>query len=95
VGDPEKSIEKVAIVCGAGGELLPDVMRARADVLVTGELRFHDYLTAQANGLALLLPGHYASERLGAEELAARLQRRWPDLEVWASRREQDPVHWV
>ena len=95
VGDPEEPVEKVAIVCGAGGEFLPDAVRAQADVFITGELRFHDYLAAQANELALLLPGHYASERLGVEELAARLQRRWPEIEVWASRRERDPVRWI
>ncbi len=95
VGDPEEPVEKVAIVCGAGGDFLPDALGARADVFITGELRFHDYLAAQANELALLLPGHYATERLGAEELAASLQRRWPDIEVWVSRRERDPVCWI
>jgi dinuclear metal center YbgI/SA1388 family protein len=95
VGDPQKSVETVAIVCGAGGELLADALRARADVFLTGELRFHDYLAAEANGLALLLPGHYATERVGVVELAARLQKHWPQLQVWASRRERDPVQWI
>jgi dinuclear metal center YbgI/SA1388 family protein len=95
VGDPDRLVEKVAIVCGAGGELLADAVRTRAHVLLTGELRFHDYLASQAAGLALLLPGHYATERLGVEELAARLQKQWPDVQVWASRRERDPVHWM
>jgi dinuclear metal center YbgI/SA1388 family protein len=94
IGDPGQPVERVAIVCGAGGELLGDAVRARADVLLTGELRFHDYLAAQAQGLALLLPGHYATERPGVEELASRLQQRWPDLQVWPSRRERDPVQW-
>ena len=70
-------------------------VRARADVLLTGELRFHDYLAAQASGLALVLPGHYATERFGVEELARQLQGRWPELEVWASKRERDPVQWA
>jgi len=95
VGDPGRLVERVAIVCGAGGEFLSDAVRARADVLLTGEVRFHDYLAAQAQGLALVLPGHYATERCGVEELAAQLQVQWPDLQVWASRREQDPVQWV
>jgi hypothetical protein len=95
VGEPSRVVERVAVVCGAGGEFLADAVRARADVLLTGEVRFHDYLAAQAQGLALVLPGHYATERCGVEELAARLQEKWPDLEVWASRREQDPVNWV
>jgi dinuclear metal center YbgI/SA1388 family protein len=95
VGDAERPVRRVAVVCGAGGELLADAARAGADVLVTGELRFHDFLTARARGLALVLPGHYATERFGVEELAQRLQREWPDARVWASRRESDPSAWV
>jgi dinuclear metal center YbgI/SA1388 family protein len=95
IGDTSASVARVAIVCGAGGEFLPDAVRARADVFLTGEVRFHDYLAAQAQGVALVLPGHYATERLGIEELAARLQEQWKDVEVWASRRERDPVSCV
>jgi dinuclear metal center YbgI/SA1388 family protein len=95
VGPAERSVQKVAIVCGAGGDLLEDALRCRADVLVTGELRFHDYLAAEAKGLALLLPGHYATERFGIETLASRLHQEWPELEIWPSRRERDPVAWV
>jgi dinuclear metal center YbgI/SA1388 family protein len=95
VGDPARPVERVALVCGAGGDLLADAVRARADVFLTGEMRFHDYLTARAQGLALCLPGHYATERFALEALADRLRAQWPDLDVAASRREQDPVHWV
>ncbi len=95
VGDPRRPVQRVAIVCGAGGELLADAMRARADVLLTGELRFHDYLHAHALGLALILPGHYATERCGVEELAERLHTQFPQLHVWASTRESDPVQWL
>ena len=92
VGDSNALIERVAIVCGAGGEFLSDARSAGADVLLTGEMRFHDYLSAQAQGLALILPGHYATERFGIEELAQRLQKQFADLQVWASKRECDPV---
>ncbi len=92
VGDLNRTINRVAIVCGAGGELLSEVLRAGADVFLTGELRFHDCLTAQAHNLALLLPGHYASERIGVEVLAENLKVQWPAIHVWASREERDPV---
>jgi putative NIF3 family GTP cyclohydrolase 1 type 2 len=75
VGDPARTIERVAVACGAGGEFIPDALRCGADVLLTGEARFHDYLAARAEGLSLLLPGHYATERFGVEELAGRLQQ--------------------
>jgi dinuclear metal center YbgI/SA1388 family protein len=95
VGDPQRLVERVAVACGAGGELLSDALRARVDVLVTGELRFHDYLAAQSQGVALVLPGHYATERFAVEELAHRLQKQWPDTLVWAAQAERDPVSWV
>ena len=95
VGDSNQSIERVALACGAGGEFLMDAVRAKADVLLTGEVRFHDYLAAQANGMALVLPGHYASERFSVEQLAGRLQQQFPDLQVWPSKSETDPVNWL
>ena len=95
IGEADRDVKRMAIACGAGGELLPDAARAGADVLLTGEVRFHDCLAAQARGLALVLPGHYATERCGIEDLADRLKAEWPGLAVWASRRECDPSTWV
>lgn len=91
-GDLDQTVERVAIACGAGGEFLADAVRAGAQVLLTGEARFHDCLSARAQGVALVLPGHYATERFAIEELAALLGRQWPGLRVWASRREKDPL---
>jgi dinuclear metal center YbgI/SA1388 family protein len=95
VGEPGRQVRRVAVVCGAGGEFLGDAARAGADVFLTGEMRFHDYLAARAQGLALVLPGHYATERCGVEDLAARLGARWPGIEVWASAAERDPASWA
>ncbi len=92
VGTADRAVRRIAVACGAAGEFLGDASRARADVFLTGEVRFHDCLAAEAQGLALVLPGHYATERCGVEELAAQLQQQFPPLEIWASRREHDPL---
>ncbi len=92
VGAPDRIVTRVTIACGAAGEFLGDAIRAGADVLLTGEVRFHDCLSAEARGIALLLPGHYATERCGIEELAVTLGQRFPALEIWPSRRECDPL---
>jgi len=92
IGDPQRPIRRVAVACGAAGEFLTDAIQAQADLFLTGELRFHDALRAEAAGIAVLLPGHYASERPGVEDLAAELSRQFPELNVWASRSEQDPL---
>lgn len=95
VGELTRPVQRVAIACGAAGEFLKDAVRARADVFITGEMRFHDYLAAQARDVALVLAGHYATERPAVEELAQLLQRQWPELTVWPSRQERDPVQWL
>jgi dinuclear metal center YbgI/SA1388 family protein len=94
VGDPEKIVERVAIACGAGDDFLADA-RLRADVLLTGEARYHRAVEAEALGLGLILAGHHATERPGVEMLARRLAEAFPDLEVWASARERDPLRGV
>lgn len=91
VGDPDSPVRRVAVACGAAGEFLADAIASRADVFVTGEVRFHDGLTAAAAGLGLVLPGHHATERPGVEDLAERLAVEFPTATVWPSRRETDP----
>jgi dinuclear metal center YbgI/SA1388 family protein len=95
IGDLGRSITRIAIACGAAGEFLADGVKAKADVFLCGEMRFHDYLSAEDQGIALVLPGHYATERPAVEELAGRLQVEFPDLAIWPSRRERDPVTWL
>jgi putative NIF3 family GTP cyclohydrolase 1 type 2 len=87
-----RTVRRVAVACGAAGEFLSDSIRAKADVFLTGEMRFHDVLTARAAGVGVLLPGHYATERPAVEELAARLAADWPGLTAWPSRTERDPL---
>ncbi len=95
VGEPDRRVHQVGIVCGSGGALLSQVAEAGCDVFLTGEMRFHDCLEAQARGVAVLLPGHYATERFAMERLARQLAQALPELEVWASRQERDPLQWV
>jgi len=91
VGDPRRSVQRVAVACGAGDDLLKDAARAGADVLFTGEARFHRALEAEALGIGLVLAGHHATERPGVEELARSIARAFPYLKVWPSEREYNP----
>ncbi|WZO99558.1 Nif3-like dinuclear metal center hexameric protein [Isosphaeraceae bacterium EP7] len=92
VGDRDRTVRRVAICCGAGDDFVPDAAGQGADVLLTGEARFHRCLEAEALGLGLVLPGHHATERPGVEDLAVALEMAFTSLDVWASRRETDPV---
>lgn len=95
VGDLARPVATVAIVCGAGDDFVADARRAGADVLLTGEARFHRAVEAEALGIGLIVAGHHATERPGVEDLAARIASAFPDLIVWPSRRERDPLRAV
>jgi dinuclear metal center YbgI/SA1388 family protein len=95
VGDPKQTVRRAAVACGAAGELLPAALAAGCDAMVLGEARFHTCLEAEAAGIVLLLPGHFASEHFAVKALAEVLIRQFPDLETWASRRERDPIQWI
>ena len=90
VGDPARPVRTVALACGAAGEFLTGAIKA--DVFLTGEVRFHDALAARGGNVALILPGHYATERPGVEDLAAKLAADFPGVTAWASREERDPL---
>lgn len=95
VGCPKQSVQKIAVACGSGGSFLEKARRAHCDTFVTGEATFHTCLEAKANGIALVLLGHYASERFAVEALVDRLSEKFADLEVWVSSEESDPLDWV
>ncbi|MCE9546527.1 MAG: Nif3-like dinuclear metal center hexameric protein [Planctomycetia bacterium] len=95
VGPPDRAIGRVGVACGSAGDFLAQARAMGCDCLVTGETRFHTCLEAEATGVALLLIGHYASERFAVEHLAGVIQKEFSTLSVWASRDERDPLDWI
>ena len=71
--EPERSVERVAVLGGSGGSFLRAVAAAGADAYVTGDLDYHDALLAESLGLCALDAGHAATELPALEPLARRL----------------------
>lgn len=61
-GDRGTPVSLVGVAPGSGRSLVPDARRTGCDVLVTGELRYHEALDAAACGLAIIEAGHDATE---------------------------------
>jgi dinuclear metal center YbgI/SA1388 family protein len=95
VGADDRLIGRVGIACGSGGDFLEPAITAGCDLLLTGEARFHTCLEAEAREIALLLAGHFATERFAVEQLAPLLKHQFPECQVWASQAESDPLRWV
>lgn len=59
----KREIRRVACVPGSGASYIEAAARAGCDCLVTGDIKHHDALKAQALGLALIDATHTATER--------------------------------
>lgn len=92
VGKAAERVTKVAIACGSGGSMVSDAVAAGCDAFVTGEATFHTCLAAEAQHVALILVGHYASERFAVEVLTEELGGTLTGVTVWASSDESDPI---
>jgi dinuclear metal center YbgI/SA1388 family protein len=73
-------VERVAIVSGGGGRYLPEAAAAGYDLFLTGEPEEPSLHLARELGITFVAAGHYTTERLGVQALAARLAERF-DLE--------------
>ena len=90
-GDREKMLERVAVVPGSGSDLIDQASRV-ADGLVTGDVSHHRAVRALDLGLAVVDPGHVATERPGMPGLVA-LASTVADVEV-IDFTEVDPETW-
>jgi dinuclear metal center YbgI/SA1388 family protein len=95
VGPLDRVVRQVGFACGSGGSFLTKAHGCGCELLITGEATFHDCLQAESFSMAMGLLGHYHSERFAMERLAEQLQREFPELSVWPSANEADPIQMV
>ncbi len=67
-------IERLGIVTGGAGSMIAAARAVGLDTFITGEGAHHTYFDATEWGLNVIYAGHYATEQLGVQALARRLQ---------------------
>jgi len=90
-GEPDRPIERVAVVTGGGGSLCDAVADAGCDAYLTGELDYHQVEDLAARGIAVILGGHYKTERIPLDAWAVRLAKE-TDAEVLTSESEEEAL---
>jgi putative NIF3 family GTP cyclohydrolase 1 type 2 len=95
-GEPDRAIERVAVMGGAGDSMFDSVLASRADVIVTADLRHHPVTELrQRSEVAVVDPGHFASEwpwlPVAAQYLVSDLAGHGFDLEALVSTLPTDP----
>ncbi|HEY6007060.1 MAG TPA: Nif3-like dinuclear metal center hexameric protein [Geobacteraceae bacterium] len=99
VGAPGRRVRKVALCGGSGASFIREALFQGADVLVTGDLKYHEARDAEALGMAVVDAGHFATERPMVEGLAVQLREqlavRGYGAEVLMFTGEREPFSYV
>ncbi len=61
-GDPGMVVRRIAVCGGSGAKLAREAIAAGAQVLITGDVGYHESQEAAAAGLAFIDAGHYHTE---------------------------------
>ncbi|MDP3983723.1 MAG: Nif3-like dinuclear metal center hexameric protein, partial [Acidimicrobiia bacterium] len=74
-GDLDDVVRTVAVVPGSGGSLVADAAATGAQLYLTGDMSHHQTVEARDRGLAVIDPGHAASERPGVAALLGAMSQ--------------------
>ncbi len=96
IGEATRPIKQVAVSSGSGSHQWCLALQQGADVLITGDVKYHTAMEVMDTSLALIDAGHFGTEIIFASRFAAYLEkeatrRRWP-LRVITYEGEVDPL---
>ncbi|TSJ42357.1 Nif3-like dinuclear metal center hexameric protein [Fluviicola chungangensis] len=93
--NPTKSLVKTIAVCGGSGSfLLKDAIRAKADVFITGDFKYHEFFDAEDH-LMIADIGHFESEQYTSEWLVAQMKKKFTNFAVRLTSVNTNPINYL
>jgi putative NIF3 family GTP cyclohydrolase 1 type 2 len=87
-------IKKVAVLGGSGSFAISAAKRAGADILITADLKYHDFFSAE-NEIILADIGHYESEQFTKNFLVEYLSNKITNFAIVLSTTNTNPVKFL
>ena len=91
---PETPIKKVAVCGGSGSFLIGDAMRAGADILLTADIKYHQFFDARYP-FVLADIGHYESEQFTKELFYELVTGKFSNFAVRLTKVNTNPIKYV
>ncbi|MCH5235276.1 MAG: Nif3-like dinuclear metal center hexameric protein [Muribaculaceae bacterium] len=88
---PTLVVRRVAVCGGAGASLISAAIDTKADILVTGDVKYHDF-TSYGDEIIIADIGHYESELCSRDILSRVIRENFPDLTTYFSNSESNPI---
>ena len=95
VGPKDLLINKIAVVTGNGSEFFQLAKSKGCDILITGDLKYHQAMDALDIDMALLDFGHYGTEHIFSKSVYNYINSISGDIEVLISEKNIDPFTFV
>jgi putative NIF3 family GTP cyclohydrolase 1 type 2 len=90
----KKSIRKVAVCSGAGGNNYQIVKNLGCDAYITADVKHDQFIGAENIGLTLIDAGHFYTENIGIFHLQKLLKKAFPDIEIRVAESNKDVVRY-
>lgn len=91
---PKLVVRRVAVVGGSGASLIADAVSSGADLVVTGDVKYHDF-TSYAHEIVIADIGHYESELCSINLLSRIIRDKYPECTVCPARSESNPITYM
>ena len=86
-----ENVQRIAVCGGSGAFLIEDAKRAKADVYVTSDIKYHEYFQADGQ-IQLLDVGHYESEWQTSGLISNKIKEKFPNFAVRLSQTRTNPI---
>lgn len=83
--DGGKKINRLLVCSGSGGEFITDAITNGFDALITSEVKHHQFLMAEENGISIFDGGHFNTEDVVIEPLCNILSSKFKEIKFFAN----------
>lgn len=90
---PKNPVKTIALCGGAGSFLLSQALRAKADVLVTSDFKYHQFFDADGQ-IMIADIGHYESEQFTIPLIGEELQENFSNFAVHLTEVNTNPIEY-
>ena len=92
--DGGRSIKRVALCGGAGGEFFSDALAFGCEALVSGDVAHHEFLGAAACRVTLVAAGHFETENPVVKTIFEYLEKTVSGVDFFVIS-QQSPTHFI
>ncbi|HLP04677.1 MAG TPA: Nif3-like dinuclear metal center hexameric protein [Paludibacter sp.] len=89
-----KRIKRVALCGGAGSSFLADALKAKADIYISGDFKYHEFFNA-GNKILIADIGHFESEQFTKDIFYEIITKKMPTFAVQISETKTNPINYL